>query len=207
VGTPSSGTSDITQISGSSIDNPSDFVILRDVRTTDPSVAVSWISRGTGKLQSLVLNADGSSEKLQVKPRSTDLQGNFDYNVGYTGVVDVGLSHRGYFLALLPNDGADLIKWNPGNENKVEATFHFEQGDKASRTTSIWGGYEGADAKQSWITRLFWSHSLQVSFLGTLYRLVKNLFAGGTAGKRQYVQYRSFRGIRLYRRNFPVQGP
>lgn len=182
-GKPITGTSDITQIPASSIENPSDFVLVRDVRTTDSSVAVSWISRGSGKLQSYVLKEDGSVEKAQVKPRSADLKGDFDAAVGYTGVVDVGLSHRGYFLALLPNDGADLIKWTPGNENKIEATFHFEQGDKATRTTSIWGGYEGADAKQSWITRLFWSHSLQVSVskTGITFKLIDGMCSWSTS--------------------------
>ncbi|KAJ9103363.1 hypothetical protein QFC19_004462 [Naganishia cerealis] len=161
-GTALSGTSEVAQIPGSSIENPSDFVVLRDIRNPDSSVSVTWISRGTGTLQSYALSADGSGEKAQVKPRSADLKGNYDSTVGYTGLADVRLSNRGYFLALLPNDGADLIKWTPGAENKVEATFHFEQGDNVSRTSSLWGGYEGADEQQSWITRLFWSHSLQL---------------------------------------------
>ncbi|KAJ9115119.1 hypothetical protein QFC22_005449 [Naganishia vaughanmartiniae] len=160
LGKPLSGTTDITQIPDSSIENPRNFLLLQDTRTTDTSIAVSWISRGTGKLQSYILKPDGSHQKAQVNARSTDLKGNYNPATGYTGIVDVGLSGRGYMLALLPNDAADLIKWTP-QAHTLEATFHFEQGDPASRTTSIWGGYEGVVPGQSWITRLFWSHSLQ----------------------------------------------
>jgi hypothetical protein len=97
--------------------------------------------------------------KGNVEPRS--LEGTFDSATGYTGLKDVGLAERGYFLALLPNDGADLVKWN-AQESKIQAVFHFEGGDLASRSNSMWGGYVGVDAKESWITRMFWSHGLQV---------------------------------------------
>ncbi|KAJ9104572.1 hypothetical protein QFC21_002070 [Naganishia friedmannii] len=201
-GTPLPGTQEVTHIPHSDIDidvddpspSPGQVVVLRDVRSTaGDSIAISWISKRTGNLVSTtILHTDDTttttSSPTHIKPRSAALGGAYDPTRGYTGVRDVGLSHRGYFLALLPDDGADLIKWTPGaggegaRAGKLEATFHFEQhpdlatgtgSGTGSGTTSIWGGYAGARGEESWITRLFWSFSLQAAFkLSTHYPII-----------------------------------
>jgi hypothetical protein len=158
-GTPLPSTTEITHIPGSSIVEPEHLVVLRDVRQSSSSVTITWLTKDSGSLQTVSLSPEGKITKNSVEPRS--LEGNFDSATGYTGLKDVGLASRGYFLALLPNDGADLVKWNQETK-KVRAAFHFEGGDLAARSNSIWGGFEGADAKESWVTRLFWSHGLQV---------------------------------------------
>jgi hypothetical protein len=133
---------------------------MRDVRQSSSSVSIAWLAKDSGSLQSVSVSSSGKMTKNRLEPRN--LKGDFDAATGYTGLKDVGLSNRGYVLALLPNDGADLIKWSAEPETKIQAIFHFEGGDLSSRSSSMWGGFEGANANESWITRLFWSHGLQV---------------------------------------------
>lgn len=158
-GSPRSSTQEITHVPASAIQDFEHVVIVRDVRQSGSPVSISWLSKDGSSLQSVSLSKEGAISQHRVKPRADDLKGSFDPEIGYVALKDVGLSSRGYFLALLPNDAADLIKWT---DTGLQAVFHFEGGDLSSRTTSLWGGFEGAKAEESWITRLFWSHSLQV---------------------------------------------
>ncbi|GHJ84629.1 hypothetical protein NliqN6_1031 [Naganishia liquefaciens] len=163
-GSPRPSTPEITHIPASSIQDFERVVIVRDVRRSDSPVSISWLSRDRSSLQSVSLSKDGEITQQRVIPRSKDLKGSFDPELGYVALKDVGLSNRGYFLALLPNDAADLIKWTA---TELKAVFHFEEGDLASRTHSLWGGFEGAKEEESWIIRLFWSHSLQLANINT----------------------------------------
>lgn len=158
---------------------------MRDVRKPGSPVSISWISQeDLPVLKSVPLSSEGEISQQKVEPRSDDLKGEIDPKIGYIGLRDVGLSSRGYFLALLPNDAADLIKWT---DTGVRAVFHFEKGDLSSRTTSLWGGYAGANADESWITRIFWSHGLQVC--GRHFEQPASDGLLQTVGEHQYVQY------------------
>lgn len=159
-GSPRASTPEITHIPASSINDLGHVVVVRDVRQPGSPVSISWLSQPIDSyLHSVSLSKEGKISQQRVEPRSSDLKGDFDPEIGYVGLQDVGLSNRGYFLALLPNDAADLIKWT---DTGLRAVFHFERNDMSSRTTSLWSGFEGANADESWIIRLFWSHSLQV---------------------------------------------
>jgi hypothetical protein len=159
-GSPRASTPEITHIPASKIYDSPDVMIVRDMRKPGSPVSISWISQeDLPVLKSVSLSTEGKISQQKVEPRSDELKGDIDPEIGYVGLQDVGLSGRGYFLALLSNDAADLIKWTDAG---LRAVFHFERGDMSTRTTSLWGGYAGANAEESWITRIFWSHSLQV---------------------------------------------
>lgn len=153
-GTPSSHTPTI-QALPANIAKPEDFIVTAN--------GLAWVENDKGQLRSLSINNSG---KLSTEPRTfprtfKGTEKDTFTPTSYTSLKPISLSSRNYFLALLSDDAADLIKLGEGG--KLEGKCHFEKGDLREKSGSVWGGYGGEGEGESWVTRVFWSHGLQVS--------------------------------------------